>query len=257
MRVDELRKCFEDSAVLFVTNDSHDDTSKTLHEWSATVSDASIISLDGLSYAIKSRTDRLAMARNLCLLEFRRSLERGRKYGLLVILDLDGVNAGVVTGSAFTDAIQAAPDDWGGLFGNQRQAYYDIWALRHQKWCPNDCWQEVARAMRYIPRGMRTFAQRKLIKQYVFDRQVLISAREAPISVDSAFGGIGIYKTKLLSGKWYSGRDGDGREVCEHVGFNLQLRSAGAKLYILPSLLNDTPSEHIGPGTGSRNRPWV
>ena len=77
-----------------------------------------------------------------------------------------------------------------------------------------------------------------------------------PIAVESAFGGMGIYKTSLLGNAWYSGRDNLGREVCEHVGFNFCVRQNGAKLYIMPALLNDAPAEHLAPGSRTARRPW-
>ena len=256
-RVDELRQCFAESDVVLVTNNSTDGTATKLSQWSAATARAHVIYIDGLAGVMASRTDRLAMARNLYLYELWRAIESGRQYGVVVVVDLDGVNSGLITGRTFSEAVHAAPKDWGALFGNQRQAYYDIWALRHRKWCPGDCWADVARASRYFPRLLRDAAHARSIKRFVGERQVHIPAHSDPISVNSAFGGIAIYKTEVLSGVWYSGRDKHGLESCEHVGFNLRLREAGAKLYILPSLLNDAPFEHLAPGAGSLSRPWL
>lgn len=83
-----------------------------------------------------------------------------------------------------------------------------------------------------------------------------IDPGHGPIEVDSAFGGFGIYKTSSLCDAWYSGRDSSGREVCEHVAFNFGVRRSGAKLYVMPALLNDAAVEHLAPGSGATERPW-
>jgi hypothetical protein len=56
---------------------------------------------------------------------------------------------------------------------------------------------------------------------------------------------------------WYSGRDEAGREICEHVSLNRCLREAGGRLYILPALLNDAPTEHLQEGSGAIGSPWL
>jgi hypothetical protein len=199
----------------------------------------------------------LAFARNLGLHHLRQAMESDGRFDIMVAIDTDGVNSQLVTGDAFVKAVASAPPDWVAVFGNQRQAYYDIWALRHRKWCPTDCWQDVQRAAQGYPPQFRGRALAKAAKRLVGERQVRIPPENDPISVDSAFGGIGIYRSDALSGVWYSGRDEAGREVCEHVSLNLRLREAGGGLYILPALLNDAPSEHLVDGSGATGSPWL
>ena len=33
-------------------------------------------------------------------------------------------------------------DDWAVCAANQKAPYYDVFALRHQDWSPNDCWAQ-------------------------------------------------------------------------------------------------------------------
>jgi len=256
-RIQELRECFDRSGVLLITNDSTDATPDMLRRWKASSQGVDVLCLDGLAASVKARTDRLAAARNLGLHHLRQAMETGRRFDIMVVIDTDGINSRLVTGDAFVNAIASAPQDWVAVFGNQRQAYYDIWALRHPKWCPGDCWQDVQRATQCYPPPFRGRAAAKAAKRFVGERQVRIPPENDPISVDSAFGGIGIYRSDALSGVWYSGRDEAGREVCEHVGLNLRLRAAGGRLYILPALLNDAPSEHLVEGWGAAASPWL
>jgi hypothetical protein len=256
-RIQELRECFDRSSVLLITNDSTDATPDILRRWKASSQGVEVLCLDGLAVSIKARTDRLAAARNLGLYHLRQAIESGRRFDVMVVIDTDGINSQLVTGEAFLKAVASAPQDWVAVFGNQRQAYYDIWALRHRTWCPNDCWQDVQRAAQCYPRPFRGRAIAKAARRFIGERQVRIPPDNAPISVDSAFGGIGIYKSDALCGVWYSSRDEAGREVCEHVSLNLRLRKAGGKLYILPALLNDAPSEHLLEGWGATASPWL
>ena len=73
-----------------------------------------------------------------------------------------------------------------------------------------------------------------------------------PVAVDSAFGGLGIYKMPSAIGGAYRGE----REVritphdfaeqqitvqlCEHVPFNRRITRNGGRLFIVPSLINYT-----------------
>jgi len=65
-----------------------------------------------------------------------------------------------------------------------------------------------------------------------------------PILVDSAFGGLGIYKKNLMVQSRYIGLSSNNEEICEHVSFNEKLTHLGYKLYIIPSLINGGWNEH-------------
>jgi glycosyltransferase involved in cell wall biosynthesis len=242
-RLTRLRESFRTTKFLFVTNDSKDGTERVLREWSADVHDAHIQSVDGLAANVRLRTPRLAVARNLYLAALRQDLSAGINHEILVVLDLDGVNEKLIEEPYFSDAINSAPDDWGGLFANQRDWYYDIWALRHPTWCPTDCWQEVRNVQQaWFNKRKKTKAA---IEKFVTGRQKRIAADDQPIRVESAFGGFGIYRTQFLAGSLYTGVDPAGQEICEHVSLNKSIAQRGGGLYILPDLLNDTPQEHV------------
>jgi hypothetical protein len=69
-----------------------------------------------------------------------------------------------------------------GVFANQAIAYFDVWALRHAIWCPDDCWKQVVARPRWMPPDIAQIL-------YVHRRQFSIRVEARPIRVRSAFGG--------------------------------------------------------------------
>jgi hypothetical protein len=66
-----------------------------------------------------------------------------------------------------------------------------------------------------------------------------ISKKEYLIDVDSAFGGIAIYKLSAIPADCnYSGLKPTGEEDCEHVEFHKCLKKNGAKIYINTEFYN-------------------
>jgi hypothetical protein len=252
-RLREISASFAAAEFLFVTNDNADKTQEILARWCTNVPNALLISLDGAARAFPEGLERIAFARNSYLLDLRRRIRDGSRFDLLLVADLDGPNRELLSGAAFEAAIKTAPAGWGGLFPNQQQGYYDIFALRHPKWCPNDCWAEVDRATTF---PLRNIKRRAAIRKYIFGRQIKIASEEPPILVESAFGGLGLYKVAYLTGAWYSAAL-TGRPTCEHVSFHRALRENGAELYILPALTNSAPEEHRGGGSGKDKKPWI
>ncbi len=237
-RLSQFCHTFRKLRFVFVTNDNEDDTEEVLRTWARGRSDVEIIQLDGLKHSAQQRTVRIAAARAAYLSAFWRGVAAGEKYDLLMVADLDGLNANLVSDPDFTKAINSAPDGWGAVFANQRGTYYDIWALRHPTWCPGDCWEPVRDAKRRWFGGKAAAAKAKQIN--ITARQIHIDPGELPIEVQSAFGGFGIYRTEFLTGAQYLGLSPQGGLVCEHVSFNEAVRQNGGALYILPALLNDT-----------------
>jgi hypothetical protein len=254
--LDNLASCFRQTDIVAVTNDSTDGTSEILARWAAGSPSRTVFRAEGMATAVAGRTDRLATLRNLCLVEMRRRIQGGRRFDLMIVFDFDGVNSDPDLARTLCNAIATAPSNWAALFANQRQAYYDIWALRHPRWCPGDCWQEVRKSVRFLRGPLRRRAEAAAVERFVGKRQVRINPDESPISVHSAFGGLGVYRVSALDGAWYNGRDTEGHDVCEHVVFNSCVHRRGLKLYIIPGLLNDAPPEHLARGAGRENRPW-
>jgi hypothetical protein len=236
----------ESSLVLVVTNDNNvDETDAVLRAWRNSSADHDVLWLDGLEKAFPERLDRIATARNFCLQRLRGCAE-GR-FPLVMVVDFDGPNIHLSADNV-SAAISRGDFQWDGIFANQRQAYYDIYALRHDQWCPTDCWEEVKRATTFPWRNRKA---RVAIERFVHRRQFKIRPEHPPIAVRSAFGGLAIYRTDAIRGLWYASRENGSRPTCEHVLFNAMLRERGGKLFIVPSLLNDAPREHLGPLSGA------
>lgn len=215
-----------------VESDSSDGTVRELGELSKTLANFKFRSLGQLENKFPDRIERLAYCRNTYL----EHLEAHTGYDFLVVADLDGLNS-ALSGKSFS-AI-----DWGGtwdaIFANQLGPYYDLLALRHPLWCHVDpfkikhFWSEIGLSERSS--GMAA----------IVSRMIKIPKTASPIRVESAFGGLGIYRTSSLAkGTRYCAADLNGLPASEHVSLNQSLTRAGGSLYIYPGLINAKYTEH-------------
>ena len=244
-KIEGLKDLIEDWLILVVTNDNTDDSDSVLDAWQKVDMRHHVIRLDGLVAAYPNRTDRIAVARNAYLHYIR--LMSVNRFHYLMIMDFDGPNIDIDP-AGIASAVSKVKENWAGLFANQRQAYYDIYALRHSQWCPSDCWEDIMLAKRY---PMRLWRKKSAIKEkYVFSRQFRIPADFGVINVKSAFGGMAVYDLSAIDGCWYGSRDQHGQPVCEHVIFNEQVDRNGGSLFIVSDLLNDAPTDHLGARSG-------
>lgn len=229
---------YAEASFVFLVSDTNDESRSILERWLAADRCGKVIDLGILAERLPRRTDRLAFARNSCLDEIRRS--EWAAYDHLVVADLDDVLAWPVSAKGFADAaawLDAAPARAGAL-ANASPRYYDIWALRHDTWCPDDCWHSI-----WGRDPTETFEAAKVRESCA--RQIVIPRSVPPIGVRSAFGGLGLYKMRFALGARYCGVDGRGREASEHVAFNEAVGRAGGQLYIFPSLIVRAPREHL------------
>lgn len=225
---------FREIRVLVVESDSSEDNIARL----SALSDESavrIISLGNLRSKMPLRTQRIAHARNRIVEEVRTDLYADVDY--VVLADLDGVNRAVTR--AGLESAWAAPEPWDVVTANQPGPYYDIWALRHPYWSPNDCWASV-RALQPV------IGRRAAFRLAVEARQVRVPADAGLIEVKSAFGGIGIYGRSAFVAGRYVGIDSEDNEICEHVSFHADLSAAGFRIFINPAFLNNTQRGHVG-----------
>jgi glycosyltransferase involved in cell wall biosynthesis len=238
-------RLFTDVAVILVENDSTDETPRILKEFRYRGKPAEILHAPGLAAALPRRTERLAHARNLYLDRISHSGLSG--YDYLLVADLDDVNAEPWDEAALqraVDFLESNPDH-AGAFANQPALYYDMWALRHPELCPGDIWEQVLGCA--LNDGISDAAA----FQATFARRMFrIPEHASAVEVDSAFGGLGIYRLPMARGRRYAGGrrftlaarqqtitlDG---QVCEHVSFNAGVRSQGGRLFILPWLVNN------------------
>lgn len=219
---------------LVVESDSSDRTAEELERLGSTIENFRYLSLGRLSEGIPRRTDRIAYCRNVYLDEIK-SNPLYSSVDHIVVADMDGVNARL-TREAYLSCW--ARDEWDVCTANQAGPYYDLWALRHRAWNPVDCWDQC--------RFMESLGVAPDIAMYasVYSKMVSIQPDGGWIEVDSAFGGLAIYRRSALLDGRYDGTDAGGCEVCEHVVFHGQLRAKGHRIFINPALINAAETEH-------------
>jgi hypothetical protein len=218
---------------LIIESDSEDGTLNKLKKMSDN-NKFEYITLGKLQDQYPKRTERIAFCRNRYLKE----IKIDSKYDdidYVVVADLDGVNPKLTKKS-----VQSCWDlsvDWDACFANQCAPYYDIWALRHELWNPVDCYAQATFLKKYEGDDFYNLYISNLSKM------IFIPEDAAPIRVQSAFGGLAIYKKQCLLKGEYLGVNDNGDEVCEHVHLHLNHMN-DARLYIVPSLINCGWNEH-------------
>ncbi|CAM8366378.1 hypothetical protein MCEWOLH11_00869 [Candidatus Methylopumilus universalis] len=219
---------------LIIESDSSDDTIQQLEILQDEIDDFSFSTLGKLADTIPRRTDRISFCRNYYAEQLRNNPSFS-KVDYVVVADLDGLNS-KLTKDAFESSWLR--DDWDMCAANQAGPYYDIWALRHKEWCPNDCWAQYKFLNAY-----RLNFERNLWAS-VYSKMITIPENTEWIEVDSAFGGFAIYKKQMFNECKYVGTTETGEEFCEHVYFHRILKAKGAKLFINPRLINAGLTEH-------------
>jgi hypothetical protein len=234
----QLRAAFQDARQLhwfIVESDSSDKTVEVLASLEREIPNFRFRSLGILAGSIPKRTDRVPYCRNVCLDELN-SNPLYASVDLVVVADLDGVN-NLVTSEGVASCFTRS--DWDVCTANQRGPYYDIWALSHPIWNPNDCWKQYKFLHQHkIQRELAAWVS-------VFGKMITIPETADWIPVDSAFGGLGIYRRSILFGARYTGADENGDEICDHIPMHNQLRARGARIFINPRLINTAVTEHV------------
>ena len=220
---------YERKSFVFAVSDCRDDSADLLERWLGQERrDGIVLRLGVLEPQLPKRTERIAHVRNRWL---EAVAARWTDHEHLVVADLDDVLAAPVPVDKFAAAaafLDSAPRR-AGVFANAWPRYYDIWALRHDRWCPHDCWHPI-----WGRPPQESFEAAKF--REVFARQIAVPADAAPIEVQSAFGGLAIYRLRSALDARYCGLDELGRETSEHVAFNAEICAAGGRLHIFPAL---------------------
>jgi hypothetical protein len=218
-----------------VESDSIDNSQQTLLEMKDIINNFNFISIEIPLKSYNFRTERLAVARNKYLAHIRDQIDPV-EFPYTVIADFNSLNNKLSIESVISSW---ARNDWDVVSANQSARYYDIWALRHPIWSPNDCWEQHEFLKNYIriPEIVNSYSLRS--------RMIKIPKNSEWIAVDSAFGGFAIYKTRLLKNNvYYEGKNHVGNMTCEHVALNQKLKELGAKIFINPALINTHYTDH-------------
>jgi hypothetical protein len=219
---------------LVIESDSDDDTVARLGRLAGEVPNFDYLTLGRLREQVEIRTERLAICRNAYLDELRDN-PKYQNVSHLVVSDLDGVSTDL-SSSAFLSCWDQ-PEPWNACTANQGDYYYDIWALRHRTWCPSDCWQDYER---WVP----LVGKRSAREMFIFSRMIHLPSSQPMLEVDSAFGGLAVYQRDAILSSRYRGVTASGEPVCEHVTLCEQMRAAGNRIFINPSLINARRTRH-------------
>ncbi len=235
-------------AYVLLESDSYDATASVLEAFDERTGQGVVRSYGRLRRRMPGRNERLAFLRN----EYLRLCEESgyfRRFPLCVVLDLDRANE-QLDSDRLAAFLRETPREWAGLFANQSVRYYDVWALRHPEWSPDDCWARV----RERPADM---GEKEAVEEFVESRMIRVPPDAERIEVESAFGGLGIYDVGLLKGCRYRPTAEDGSPVCEHVPMHAQIREKGGRLFIEPSLINGTGIQEHKATAGRRAAAWL
>ena len=222
------------TVALVVESDSHDGTQQVLENLAARDSRINFISLGNMEPKIPDRIARLRYCRNIYVREIRDNPILASKE-LIIVADLDGINR-KITSKAIREAINSN-FAWDVLTANQTGGYYDLLALRHPYWCPNNYLLEIEWFSKFIsgPRTLRHCKEERMLK---------IPRTCPPIEVDSAFGGFGIYRKWIFHEFDYSLENETIVSEIDHVTLHRKAKARGAKIFIHPGLINSNINIH-------------
>lgn len=218
---------FAKASYVVVESDSSDRTVTVLGELKNANPNFHFVSLGKLQAELPLRTQRLVRARNAAI-EFCAADPGLSKADYVVVADWDGVNF-QLTEKAVLSCWNH--EGWDVATANQPEEYYDVWALRHPTWCPGDCWAECRR----LERELGSEVAHQLA---VSSKRIKIPETHGVIEVESAFGGLAVYRSEVFFQSRYKTPVSDDDELCEHVAFHAEMRARGARIIINPALVN-------------------
>ena len=229
--IDNLYHALSGFSAIFchiVESDSQDDTLIVLQRLAQKYPNLSYESKGNLVESGLIRTERIAYCRNALRTHLTKS-SYAEQIDYMIMADLDGMNH-LVTKHKIAQCWDVA-EDWDVLTANQEGPYYDTWTIRHPDWCPTDCWQQKARLE-------KLFNSDAAMNLAVNARQAVLRSNIGLLEVDSAFGGLAIYKKHVFLDGQYAGVGEDGLEICDHVPFHATLRKKGYQIFINSALTN-------------------
>lgn len=197
---------------------------------------------------------RLEIARNAYINAIKQD-ESLQSYDYMIVMDMDDRGAYPLSLDALALAVSFLKEEESraAVFANQSVKYYDLWALRHPQLCPFDFWHEV------LTHALHSHSDEEAFNKVYSKVLKCIPVDNPPVEVESAFGGLGIYKMEyVLSNKSrYVGHEfkyflGDDMiftklQTCEHVSFHRGISAQGGRMFILPFLVNSNQDTEFNP----------
>jgi hypothetical protein len=184
--------------------------------------------LGALKKTLPKRTQRIARARNE-IIEAILSNSTYANIDFIAMADMDGMN-NLVTSQKIAQCWEVR-ENWDVITAVQEEDYYDVWTLRHPDWSPVDCWAQKERLE-------ALFGEAAAVNLAVSAKQIKLRPEFGMIEVDSAFGGLGIYKREAFIAGRYAGLDSNNNEVSDHIAFYEDLKKKKFRIYINCALVN-------------------
>jgi hypothetical protein len=237
--ISHLIKTFQkygDVSFFVVESDSNDLTRIVLARLAETNAKFNFTSLGNLDMRYPDRIERLRVCRNHYV-TYIRNLDALPDY--ICVADLDGIN-NRLTASSLNETFSTNLV-WSMCSANQKFGYFDIYALRKQGWCTTDIFEDLQRS-RIENRG--EMSEFQIRTEVIYKKMRRIPRNSNWIEVDSAFGGLAIYRSHVFLVNDYSVNKQEDSTECEHVTFHRKLRARGEILYINPRMINSYLNEH-------------
>jgi len=233
-KIFETIKCIENGLrfanrieYFFVESDSDDRTLDSLEKLSKYKRNFNYESYGRLKSQNPLRTDRIAICRNRCLEYLNKEKNNWVQY--LIVVDTDGI-CSYLNSRVIKEII--SKNNWAAMTANRRTKYYDILALRHKTWNPKAFKLSIKEDLK---NGLNF--QQAYYKN-VTAKMIRIKSSSDLIEVDSAFGGLAIYKkSSIPKNAQYIGLDENNEEICEHLSFHNSIRKNKGKIFINPQLI--------------------
>lgn len=228
----QLLVFFSEVKFLVIESDSSDNTVGELKKIKTTTPDFEFISLGMLEKKYPNRIQRLTKCRNAYVNEIRKN-DNYKSIDYVAVFDFDIRN----------NRLNFKPlnfwlgqENWAAIFANQTGNYYDIYALRKEGWNENDCLVEYRKLLVDLPSNLAK-------NEAIWKKMIKIPIDAKPIKVQSAFGGLGIYKKEVFIRYDYQPRPNQ-IEQSEHVVLHDKIDKKYGDLYIVPNLTNFSWSPH-------------
>lgn len=226
-------KIFTEVKFFIVESDSIDNTAAVLAQMSKQKCNVQFLSLGKLSTKIPGRIDRLRYCRNQYV-SFIRQRPKEDKPDFVVVVDYDIKNR-TLDLSPLPNLI--SENWWGGLFVNQKGPYYDIYALRKKGWVEDDCFKTYRELALKMP-------TKEAKKKAIWSQMRRISKDEELIEVDSAFGGLGVYRRRVFENFDYKLIGDTDIGESEHISLHKKIVDSGGRLFIVPGMTNFSYAPH-------------
>ena len=218
--------------IIIVDSDSDDGTK----EYCKSLKNDNILFIeeDNVKNNFNNRIEILSHCRNIGL----QNIEKTNDV-LYIPIDLDIDLFSLIKPKSFIDLIKNFQNnkDIDALFPYSEPYYYDIFALRKQGWVDNNAVLQAHKLKQKFKIGSFFFNY-----FFVFKKQINKNKfSEDLIRVESAFGGIGLYKINKNKNYLYETKDIDTEFYSEHLSFNNNFKN----LFIDKNWAVPAPEEHI------------